>query len=77
MVTLTMKLTPKQPSIGPATKYDLYTITILTIPNINWYQNFTPYLGPFPNTHVITHIPSDTTKYEEPIKPPDVSKPPI
>ena len=60
-----------------AAKHDPNTITILTIPYINWYQNPTPYIGPFPDTHVITHIPAYTTKYEEPTKPPELNEPRI
>ena len=60
-----------------AAKHDLDTITILTIQNINLYQNPTPYVGPFPDTHVITYIPADTTKYEEPTKPPELNEPQI
>ena len=46
-------------------KNDPNTITILTIPDNKWYQNHTPYIGPFPDTHVITYIPADTGIYEE------------
>ena len=53
-----------------ATKHNPNSITILTIPDINP----TPYLGPFSYTHVIIHIPANTTKYEEPTKPPELSE---
>ena len=46
-------------------KNDPNTITTLTIPDSKWYQNHTPYIGPFLDTHVIAHIPTDTLIYEE------------
>ena len=52
-----------------AAKNDPNTITILVIPDNNWYQNFAPYNGPFPDTHVMTHFAADTITYEEPINP--------
>ena len=48
------------------------TITILAIPNANWYHNFNSYIGPFPDAHVITHFPADTITYEEPTIPPEL-----
>ena len=47
-----------------AAKNDPNTITILTIPDNKWYHNHTPYIGPFPYTHVIAYIPADTITYE-------------
>ena len=39
MLTLTMKLKAKQPSIGPeGVKHDSNTITILIMPYIDWYK---------------------------------------
>ena len=58
-------------------KHDPHTTTILTIPFINWYQIFTPHLGPFSYTHVITHISAYTTKYKEATKPQEFNKPRI
>ena len=58
-------------------KYVLNTVTILTIPNSKWYQNHTPYIGPFPNTHVIVHIPANTIIYEEPTIPLELNKPQV
>jgi hypothetical protein len=49
-----------------AAKNDPNTITILVMPNKNWYQDPTPYTGPFPDTHVISHLAADTISYEEP-----------
>ena len=48
-----------------AAKNDPNTVTILTIFDNKWYQNHTPYIGPFLDTHVIAHIPVDTITYEE------------
>ena len=56
-----------------AAKNDPNTITI--IPDSKWYQNHTPYIGPFPNTHIIAHIPVDTIIYEEPTIPLELNKP--
>ena len=50
-------------------------MTILTIPDNKWYQNHTPYIEPFPDTHVIAHIPADTITYEEPTIPRELIKP--
>ena len=58
-----------------AAKNDPNTITILTILDSKWYQNHTPYIGPFPDTHVIAHIPTDTIIYEEPTMPLELNKP--
>jgi ribonuclease HI len=52
-----------------AAKNDPNTITIVVLPNINWYQDPSPYTGPFPNTHVITQFAADTITYEEPTIP--------
>ena len=57
------------------TKNDPNTITILTIPDNKWYQNHTPHIGPFQDTHVIAHIPADTITYEEPTIPIEMNKP--
>lgn len=58
-----------------AAKNDHATITLLTIPDINWYQNFTPHIGPFPDTHVIAHFSADTITYKEPTIPLDLYTP--
>ena len=58
-----------------AAKNDPNTVTILTIPNNKWYQNHTPYIGPFPDTHVIAHIQADMITYEEPTVPLKLNKP--
>ena len=50
-------------------------MTILTIPDSKWYQNHTLYIRPFPDTHVIAHIPADTIIYEEPTIPLELHKP--
>ena len=50
-----------------AAQHDPYTITLLIIPDNNWYQIPTPYKGPFLDTHVITHFSADTITYDEPI----------
>jgi hypothetical protein len=41
-----------------AAKHDPSTITLLVIPDTNWYQNKTPHNGPF--SHVIAHFATDT-----------------
>jgi len=51
-----------------AAKKDPNTIIILVIPNINLYQNLSPHIGPFPDTHVITHFAPNTITYKEPIQ---------
>ena len=56
-------------------KNDPNTITILTIFDNKWYQNHTPHIGPFQDTHVIAHIPTDTITYEEPTIPIEMNKP--
>ena len=58
-----------------AAKNDPNTITILTILDNKWYQNHTPHIGPFQDTHVIAHIPADTITYEEPTIPIEMNKP--
>ena len=58
-----------------AAKNDPNTITILTIPDNKWYQNHTPHIGPFQDTHVIAHILADTLTYEEPTIPIEMNKP--
>ena len=58
-----------------ASKNDPNSVTNLTIPHNKWYQNHTPYIGPFPDTHVIAHIPTDTITYEEPTIPLELNKP--
>ena len=58
-----------------AAKNDPNTITILTIPDNKWYQNHTPHIGPFRDTHVVTHISIDTITYEEPTIPIEMNKP--
>jgi hypothetical protein len=52
-----------------AAKNDPNTFTILIIPDINWYQNYSPHTGPFPDTHTMTHFAADTITYVEPINP--------
>ena len=58
-------------------KNDPNTMTILSIPDNKWYQNHTPHIGPFPNTHVIAHIPANMITYDESIIPLDLNKPQI
>ena len=60
-----------------AAKNNPNIITILTISDNKWYQNHTPYIGPFLYTHVIAHIPADTITYEEPTIPKHMNKPQI
>ena len=55
-----------------AAKNDPNTITILISPDTNWYQNFNPYTGRFPDTHIIAHFTADTITYEEPTIPPEL-----
>ena len=58
-----------------AAKNDPNTMTILTIHDSKWYQNYTPYIGPSPDTHVIAHIQANTIIYEEPTIPLELNKP--
>ena len=58
-----------------AAKNDPNTITLLTIPDINWYQNYAPHTGPFPDTHVLAHFTADSVTYDEPTNPQSTIKP--
>jgi hypothetical protein len=51
------------------------TFTILIAPYTNWYQNFNPHSGPFPNTHIIAHFAANIITYEEPTIPPQLNTP--
>jgi hypothetical protein len=52
-----------------AAQYDPLTLTFLITPDPHWYQNSTPLLGPFPDTHTIIHFEADTIIYKEPTIP--------
>ena len=52
------------------------TVTILVMPDKNWYHNPNPRNGPFPNSHIITHFKADTITYEEPTIPPELRNEP-
>jgi hypothetical protein len=52
-----------------AAEHDLLTLTILITPDLQWYQNSTPLVGPFPDTHTIIHFEADTITYKEPTIP--------
>jgi hypothetical protein len=52
-----------------AAQYDPLTLTFLITPDPHWYQNSTPLLGPFPDTHTIIHFEADTITYKEPTIP--------
>jgi hypothetical protein len=56
-----------------AAKNDPNTITILISHDTDWYHNFNPYIGPFPDTHIIAHFAADTITYEEPTIPPELN----
>ena len=56
-------------------KNDPNTFTILVIPDINWYENYSPNIGPFPDTHTIAHFAADTINYDEPTNPQAPNKP--
>ena len=60
-----------------AAKNDPNTITLLVIPDTNWYQNYSPHTGPFPDTHVLAHFTADTITYDEPTTPQITNKPRI
>jgi hypothetical protein len=45
-------------------------VTILIHNDKKWYQNQTPLLNPFPDTHLIAHFPPYTIIYNEPTIPP-------
>jgi ribonuclease HI len=59
-----------------AAKENQNTITILTIPDVEWTTNNTPYKTTFDDTHVIIHFPPDTIIYTEPTIPPELNKEP-
>ena len=46
-------------------KNDPNTVTIIISLDTNWYQNFNPYIGPFPDTHIIAHFAANTVTYVE------------
>jgi hypothetical protein len=48
-----------------AAQHDPLTLTILITPDLQWYQNSTPLVGPFPDTHTIIHFEVDTIIYKE------------
>jgi hypothetical protein len=52
-----------------AAQHDPLALTILITPDPQWYQNSTPLLGPFPDTHNIIHFEADTITYKEPTIP--------
>ena len=56
-----------------AAKNDPYTVTILISPDVDWYKNFNPYIGPFPDTHVIAYSATDTITFEELTIPPELN----
>ena len=58
-----------------AAKNDPNTITILVIPDVNWYQNYSPHESLFPDTHTIAHFAADTITYVEPLNPQAPDKP--
>jgi hypothetical protein len=49
-----------------AAKQDPETVTFLAIPDTDWYQNQSPYTGPFPDAHTIIHFAADTITYDVP-----------
>ena len=56
-----------------AAKNDPNTITLLISKDTDWYHNFDPYTGPFPDTHIIAHFAANTVIYEEPTIPPELN----
>ena len=58
-----------------AAKNDPNNITLLVIPDINSYQNYSPHIGPFLDTHVVAHFNADTVTYDEPTTPQNINKP--
>ena len=60
-----------------AAKHDPNTITLLVIPDINWYQNYSPHTGPFIDTHVLAHFTADTITFDELTTPQNINKPKI
>jgi hypothetical protein len=49
-----------------AAQHDPLTLTLLITLDPQWYQNSTPLLGPFLDTHTIIHFEVDTITYKEP-----------
>jgi hypothetical protein len=49
-----------------AAKENSYTITILIIPDKDWYNNYTSYKNPYNDTHIIAHFQPHTIQYYEP-----------
>ena len=60
-----------------AAKTDPNTVTLIVTPDVNWYQNYSPYTGPFPDTHVLAHFAADTITYNVPTQPQNHNKPHI
>ena len=48
------------------------TITILITTGPNWYHNLNSQVGPYPDSHVITHFKPYTIIYDEPNIPPEL-----
>jgi hypothetical protein len=59
-----------------AAQHDPLALTILITPNLQWYQNSTPLLGPFLDTHNIIHFEVDTITYKEPTIPIELNQQP-
>lgn len=48
-----------------ATRNNHIAVTILVTPHQNWYHNFNPHEGPFPDSQGIIHFKADTLAYKE------------
>lgn len=58
------------PPLGmPCSKKTPNFVTILILPNQNWYHNPNPHERPFPNSHIITHLKGDIIIYYNPTTP--------
>ena len=49
-----------------ATKNDPNTATLIVTSYTNWYQNYSPHTGPFPDTHILAYFAADTITYNVP-----------
>jgi hypothetical protein len=52
-----------------AAEENIENITIIIMHDINWYNNKSPHLPQYQDTHVIAYIQLDTLKYKTPLNP--------
>lgn len=50
----------------------LLVVMMMIVSEAAWYHDLNPHIGPFPYSHVITHLKVGTIVYEEPTIPPNL-----